>query len=265
MLVDSHAHLDAPDYLNDLEAVLHRAEKEHLGAILTIGCLNEDLEAAPKLLRLVESKPYLYAAFGVHPHDARFFSDEMEVRLGQLLQHPKVIGLGEVGLDHYYDNSPQEVQKEVFCEQLRLAKSLKKPIIIHTREAEAETIRILEKEFARGSDDVGVMHCFTGTLELAMRSLSLGFLISFGGILTFKNADELRETAARVPEDSLLIETDYPYLAPVPKRGKRNEPAYVRYVAEELARLRGKKSEEIIDLTGNNFRRLFRLKEVMVP
>jgi len=264
MLVDSHAHLDSSDFSDDLEAVLHRAEQERLGAILTIGCLNEDPEPSARLLDLVDSKPYLYAAFGVHPHDALLFNDEIKNRLGQLMKHPKVIGLGEIGLDYYYDNSPREVQKEIFSEQLRLARFMQKPVIIHTRQAEAETIQILEEEFTANSNDVGIMHCFTGSSELCERTIGLGFLISFGGILTFKNAGELRKTAVGVAEDRLLIETDSPYLAPVPNRGRRNEPAYVRRVAEELAALRGKKTEEMISLTGNNFRRLFNLKDVTV-
>jgi len=264
MLVDSHAHLDAPEFSDDLEEVLNRAEEEQLYAILTIGCLNEDVEAVTRLLKLIESKTYLYAAFGVHPHDARLFNEEMENRLIQLMKHPKVIGLGEVGLDHYYDHSPRDVQKRAFRKQVRLAKLVKKPVIVHTRDAEDETIRILEEEFTEAADNVGIMHCFTSSLGLAERSISLGFFISFGGILTFKNADDLRKTATQLPEDRLLIETDSPYLAPVPKRGKRNEPAYVKRVAEQLAVLRGKETEEIVNLTGSNFRRLFKLKEVMV-
>jgi len=188
----------------------------------------------------------------------------MESRLVKLMQHPKVIGLGEVGLDYYYDHSPRDVQKQVFRQQVRLARLMKKPVIVHTRDAEDETLQVLEEEFSEAVDNAGIMHCFTGSLELAKRSISLGFFISFGGILTFKNADDLRKTAAQIPEERLLIETDSPYLAPVPKRGKRNEPAYVRWVAEQLAVLRGKEPSEIIKLTGDNFLRLFKLKEALV-
>ena len=264
MLVDSHAHLDAPEFAEDLVEVLDRAENEQLRAVLTIGCLNEEVQAAPRLLNLVGSKPYLYAAFGVHPHDAHLFSEEMKARLGQLMEHSKVIALGEVGLDHYYDHSPRELQERAFREQVRLARLVRKPVIVHTRDAEDETIRILEEEFTQADENVGIMHCFTGSMELAQRCLSLGFFISFGGILTFKNADDLRKIAARLPEDRLLIETDSPYLAPAPYRGKRNEPAYVKRVAEQLAVLRGQETEEIVNLTGSNFRRLFRLEEVIV-
>ncbi len=264
MLVDSHVHLDAPEFHDDLEEVLCRAEKEDVGAILTIGCLNEDLEAATRLLRLVESRPYLYAAFGVHPHDARLFDERIAETLRQLMEHPKVIGWGEVGLDFHYLNSPCDVQERTFREQIRLAKSVKKPLIVHTRDAEQQTIRILEAEFNEGAENVGIMHCFSGSLELAKRTISLGFYISFGGILTFRNADDLRKVAAQLPEDRLLIETDSPYLAPVPRRGRRNEPAYVKLVAEQLAGLRGKQTQEVIRVTGNNFQRLFQLKQVVL-
>jgi len=264
MLVDSHAHLDAPEFADDLGEVLGRAEDGQVRAILAIGCLNDVEGDASKLLELIESKPYLYAAFGVHPHDATLFTERMGDRLIQLMQHPRVIGLGEVGLDYYYEHSPRDLQKQAFREQIRLAKLFMKPIIIHTRDAEEETLRILEEEFSEGADDVGIMHCFSGSLEMARRSISLGFLISFGGILTFKNADGLRKTAFQLPEDRLLLETDSPFLAPVPKRGKRNEPAYVNLVAEQLAALKGKETEEVIRVTGSNFRRLFGLKEAMV-
>jgi len=264
MLVDSHAHLDAPEFRDDLEEVLERAKKEKVEAILAIGCLSKKIEDAVRLLELVESKTWLYAAFGVHPHDASLFNDEIQETLVNLMTHPKVIGLGEIGLDYYYTRSPEAVQKNVFCQQLRLARSIRKPVIIHTRDAEEETLDILEQEFPQATDGVGVMHCFTGSSKLAERTLLLGFYLSFGGILTFKNAVDLRKTAAEVTEDRILLETDSPYLAPVPKRGQRNEPSYVRLVAEQMALLKGKKTEEIIQLTGENFRRLFRLQEVNV-
>lgn len=259
MLVDSHAHLDAPEFADDLEAVLERAERANIAAILTIGSLNQDQEAIERLLKLLDSRPYLYASFGVHPHEAQFYCGEMESTLLELMKHPRVIGLGEVGLDYYYDHSPRDIQEWAFREQVRFAISVGKPVIVHMRDAEQETLRILEEEFSSSSRNSGIMHCFCGSGETAERCIALGFMISLGGILTFKNAGELRETAARLPEESLLIETDSPYLAPVPNRGKRNEPAYVKKVAEQLAVLKGKKTEEIIQLTGRNFWRLFNL------
>ena len=263
MLVDSHAHLDSAQFREDLAEVLSRAEEAEITAILTIGCLDEDPETGPNLLKLLESKPYLYGAFGVHPHDARLFDSEMKEKLIGLMEHPKVIGLGEVGLDYYYTHSPRDVQLRVFREQLHLARTLNKPVIIHTRDSEEETMRVLEEEFTGSEEDVGIMHCFAGSWQMAVRSISLGFLISFGGILTFKNAEGLRETAIQLPEERLLIETDSPYLAPVPNRGKRNEPAYVKWVARQLGELRGTSTEEIVSATGMNFRRLFGIREVV--
>jgi TatD DNase family protein len=265
MLVDSHAHLDAPEFGDDLEEVLDRAEKARLDAILTIGCLNENPQVAPRILKLIESKPYLFAAFGIHPHDAQLFNQERKAEVERLMGHPKVIGLGEIGLDYYYDHSPNADQRKAFREQIRLAKRLQIPIIVHTRDAENETIELLEEEFIHTDENVGIMHCFAGSLSLAQRCISLGFLISFGGILTFKNADELRRTAEQLPEDRLLVETDSPYLAPVPHRGKRNEPAFVKDVVEQLAALKGRSTREIVNSTGANFRSLFKLEETVAP
>jgi TatD DNase family protein len=261
MLVDSHAHLDAPEFEDDIEEVLGRAEDENIGAILTIGCLTQNRNTADQLIRLADSKPYLFAAFGVHPHDAWSYDREMEAFCLELMKHPKVIGLGEVGLDFHYDNSPREAQVWAFQTQVRLAISANKPVIIHMRNAEKETLEILEQEFSENSVNSGIMHCFTSSREVAERCIALGFLISLGGILTFKNAAALRETVSHLPEESLLVETDSPYLAPVPNRGKRNEPAFVRQVAEQLAKVKGKEIEEIVEFTGNNFLRLFKLKE----
>ena len=260
MYVDSHAHLDSDAFSNDLEDVLSRAKQAGVEKVLSIGCLSERAESGTRLLELVESVPWLYAAFGVHPHDASVFSDKMESRLLQLLKHPKALALGEIGLDFFYDNAPRETQLAVFRRQVRLARQVGKPMIVHTRDAEKETIELLEQE---GVDlnPAGIMHCFTGSQELAERTLALGFHIAFGGILTFRKADELRQVAARVPAERLLIETDCPYLAPEPFRGKRNEPAHVTKVAEILADLRGCSASEIGRVTSGNFRRLFQLSD----
>jgi TatD DNase family protein len=263
ILVDSHVHLDAAQFEDDLKEVLDRAEREDLGLLLTIGCFNREPNSTSQFLQLVESKDCIYGAIGVHPHDAHQFDPEMEAKCLKLCDHPRIIGWGEIGLDYYYDHSPRDVQRRAFRQQIRLAKSMEKPIIVHMRDAEAETLQILEEEYPQGSVKSGIMHCFTASSEIAERCISLGFLISFGGILTFKNADELRRTASQLPEDCLLIETDSPYLAPVPYRGKRNEPSYVKRVAEQLAVLRGKKLEEIARVTTDNFMRLFKLGQVV--
>jgi TatD DNase family protein len=265
ILVDSHAHLDAPQFKDDLGQVLARAERESVGAILTIGCLNQESDTVDRFLRLLESKSYFFGAAGIHPHDARLFDAELETKCRRLCEHPKVIGWGEIGLDYYYNHSSKERQRQAFRKQIRLAKSLEKPIIVHMRDAETETLRILGEEYAEGSsENSGIMHCFNSSSEVAERCIAMGFLISFGGILTFKKSDELRATASRLPEDCLLVETDAPYLAPVPYRGKRNEPAYVKRVAEQLASLRGREFEEIAQITTANFLRLFNLRQVKV-
>lgn len=191
----------------------------------------------------------------MHPHDARFFTDELGQDILKLVAHPKVLGWGEIGLDFHYGHSPREQQNKAFRCQLRLACMARKPVIIHSREAEEETCQILEEEFSNGPG--GVLHCFTHSLKTAERCLPFGFYISFGGVLTFQRSGELRETARQIPSDRLLIETDSPYLAPVPFRGKRNEPAFVVKVAEQLAEIRGTTSDVIGEVTATNFERLF--------
>jgi TatD DNase family protein len=259
MFVDSHAHLDSPDFEPDFEAVLHRATQARVSEIVTIGCLNQTLDGQSAFLRLLNEHDALYGCAGVHPHDARLYEPDLEKELVELMEHPKMLGWGEIGLDFHYDNSPRPQQVEAFRKQLRKALGLGKPVVIHSREAEDLTCRILEEEFSQGPG--GVLHCFSANLETAERCLALGFYISFGGILTFRRADELREIARQIPLDRLLIETDAPYLAPVPFRGKRNEPAFVVRVAETLAEIRGQTVEEIGELTTANFRRLFSLEE----
>jgi len=258
MFVDSHAHLDSPDFQSDFEAVLHRASQARVSEIVTIGCLNQTLEEQSSFFRLLDEHDALYGCAGVHPHDARFYGPELEEELVKLMEHPKMLGWGEIGLDFHYENSPRSQQVEAFRQQLRMARGLGKPVVIHSREAADLTCRILEEEFSQGPG--GVLHCFTASLEIAERCLALGFYISFGGILTFRRADELREIALQIPPDRLLIETDAPYLAPVPFRGKRNEPAFVVRVAETLAEICGQTVEEIGKLTTSNFRRLFALE-----
>ena len=255
MFVDSHAHLDSSDFQSDLNEVLERAAAVGVSRILTIGCIGEKLSSVSRVIELVERHEPLFAALGVHPHDARFFSLDRGEEIRKWMIHPKVLGWGEIGLDYHYDHSPRDQQQEAFRSQLRLARAAQKPVIIHCREAEEDLCHILEAEFSTGPG--GVLHCFTHSLRTAERCLPYGFYISFGGILTFPKAQELREIAEKLPLDRLLIETDSPYLAPVPLRGKRNEPAFVVKVAEKLAEIRTTSADAIGDLTERNFDRLF--------
>ena len=256
MFIDSHAHLDSPDFQPDLKEVLARAKDAGVSTILTIGCVGRRIESIDPFMRFVEDHECLYGSMGVHPHDARFYHDGLGEQIQQLMEHSKILSWGEIGLDFHYDNSPRSQQITAFREQLRRAREAAKPVVIHSRDAEELTCQILEEEFSEGPG--GVLHCFTAGLETAERCLRLGFYISFGGILTFGKAENLREIAGQIPSDRLLIETDSPYLAPVPFRSKRNEPAFVVKVSEVLGESRGTTSEKIGALTTENFERLFR-------
>jgi TatD DNase family protein len=257
MFVDSHAHIDGPEFDADREAVIQRARDAGVGAILNVGTGDPHSGAFERAIQLAEAHPDIFAAVGTHPHDARLFDDKAAERLTRLVrQGNRVIAWGEIGLDFHYDNSPRENQREVFRRQLRLARAEKLPVIIHTREAEEETIEILRAEWATANLP-GVMHCFSGSARLAAQALELGLAISFSGILTFKKAQDLRDIAKQVPPEQLLIETDCPYLAPVPFRGKRNEPAYVVEVARCIAEVRGMAIEDVARLTSENFSRVF--------
>jgi TatD DNase family protein len=260
ILVDSHAHLDSAEFAADLPEVIERATGEGVKTVLTVGCLNAEVETWARILDILDHYPSVFAAFGIHPHDAADFSESLERRLEDLMTHPRVLGLGEIGLDLYYEHSPFRTQIEVFRQQLSLAKKSGKPVIIHTRDASDETREVLLDSFASGDQDSGVLHCYTGSKELAREGLERGFYLGFGGILTFKKSDELRCLVAGLPADRLLIETDCPYLAPAPRRGKRNEPAYVAWVAEEMARVRKCSLEEIALNTTRNFCRLFNIE-----
>jgi len=253
-LIDSHCHLDSPEFDADRDAVIERAFEagvEHMVAIGT-GSGPPDLEAG---VRLAEKYPAFYATVGVHPHDAAKATPADLERLAGLLQHPKVIAVGEIGLDYHYDFSPREVQQKVFIEQMAIAAAAKKPIVIHTREAWDDTLALIE-QYWKPHGLPGIMHCFSGGPAEAERALELGFYLSFGGILTFPKALDVQAAAKRAPRDRILIETDAPYLAPVPRRGKRNEPALMVHTARKLAELRGEACEEICRTTTENFRRL---------
>jgi TatD DNase family protein len=253
-MIDSHCHLDSADFDEDRDAVIERAAAAGVEHMLAIGTGNgpPDLEAG---LRLAEKHPAFYATVGIHPHDAAKAGPGDFRRLSDLLSHPKALAVGEIGLDYHYDFSPREVQKSAFMEQMGIAAAAKKPIIIHTREAWDDTLALIEQHWTPHSIG-GIMHCFSGGPEEARRALDLGFYLSFGGIVTFPKALAVQEAAKTTPRDRILIETDAPYLAPVPKRGKRNEPALMVHTARKLAELRGESYDDLCTLTTANFRRL---------
>ncbi|GAB1723653.1 MAG: YchF/TatD family DNA exonuclease [Nitrospira sp. CR1.1] len=258
MLIDTHTHLDDARYNSDRDAMIARAREAGVETMITIGC---DLATSRSAVALAAHYPFVYASIGVHPHEVKHITDSWYDDLRQLARHNKVVAYGEIGLDYHYNHSNPEEQRLRFREQLQLARELKLPVIIHTREAQDDTIRILKEE--RASEIGGVFHCFSGDAWLAKDALELGFYLSFSGILTFQNATMLREIAKTVPADRLLIETDCPYLTPIPHRGKRNEPAYVKHVAEMLATLAANgaamTANDIGRLTSDNARRLFKI------
>jgi TatD DNase family protein len=251
ILVDSHAHLDDSDFDPDRAAMIERARAAGLRYILVAGG-GTGPNRLDSPLAIAESHDWIYASVGVHPHEAQHFTDSHAEKIRKLAQHPKVVALGEIGIDYYYDHSPHDVQKQVLIRQMELARELKLPIIIHCRDAWAD-LREIAAAHWKPTGLGGILHCFTGSHEDARAFLDWGFLISFAGNLTFKKAENLREVARVVPLDRLLTETDSPYLAPVPFRGKRNEPAYVRGVTQELARLRNLTEEEIARRVLENF------------
>ena len=256
-MIDSHCHLDNAQFEPDREAVIDRALAAGVERMLVIGTGEgpPDLEAG---IRLADKHQAIYATVGVHPHDAVKATPETYKRLAELLKHPKVVALGEIGLDYHYDHSPREVQRDVFLQQMLIAAEARKPIVIHTREAWEDTMALLET-YWRPYGVGGIMHCFSGNAEQASLCLDLGFHLSFGGIVTFPKSADIQEAARITPAERLLIETDAPYLAPVPHRGKRNEPAFVVETARRLAQLRGDSAEEIARITAANFVNLFKI------
>ncbi len=251
MLVDSHAHLDFPEFDPDRGAVIARARAAGMVAILNMGA---DLESSRASVALAQQYDFIYAAVGVHPHDAKTLTPTALEELRALARHPKVVAMGEIGLDYYRDLSPRPVQRQAFADQLALAAELGLPVVIHSRDALDDTLSIL-----RGWTGGGVLHSYSGGPERLEEVLAMGFSIGISGPVTFATAHRLRTVAARVPLDRLLIETDCPYLTPEPHRGRRNEPAYVWYVAGAVARARGMPAEEVARITAENAARLFRL------
>lgn len=260
MLVDSHCHLDFPDLAGQLPQLLEAMQQNGVAGALCIGVNMEDF---PGVLALAEQHPHLFASVGLHPEYADVDEPD-QARLEALAAHPKVIAIGETGLDYYWHKDKPEWQRQRFRTHIRAARAAGKPLVIHTRDSAEDTLRLLEEE---GAATVGgIMHCFTESWEIARRALDLGFYLSFSGIVTFKNATQVKEVASKAPLDRILVETDAPYLAPAPYRGKLNQPGYVRFVVEEIARLRGMEFPDLAVATSNNFFTLFpQTREVLAP
>ncbi|MCM5560132.1 TatD family hydrolase [Pleomorphomonas sp. JP5] len=253
MIVDSHCHLDFSDFAGEADALLARAAAADVHVMVTIGTRVRDFD---KVRAIAEAHRQVYCTVGTHPHEAEKEADVGVEELVSLASHPKVIGIGEAGLDYFYDSSPRDVQAEVFRRHIAAARITGLPLCIHSRDADDDMIAILEEETGKGAFPI-LLHCFSSGRELMERSVALGAFISFSGILTFKRSDELRAIARDVPADRLLVETDAPYLAPLPWRGKRNEPAYVAHTAKVLAEVKGVPPAEMAETTTANFARLF--------
>ncbi|MGA7931400.1 MAG: TatD family hydrolase [Candidatus Sulfotelmatobacter sp.] len=265
MFIDSHAHLDGRQFDSDREQVIARAREAGVQAIVAVG--NGDGPAQVDCgIRLAEKYDFVYATLGIHPHEARLADEAAYQNMARLARHPKVIAWGEIGLDYYYDHSPRDMQREVFTRQMELAGAAKLPIVIHCRPSEAsdnaweDCLTLMRSQWAAKGLG-GILHCFTGNWPQARRALEMGFMISFAGNLTFPKSQQIRDAALEVPLDRMLIETDSPYLAPVPHRGKRNEPAFVKDTARKLGALRGLTAEEVGQQTTRNFYNFFKLTE----
>lgn len=254
MLFDTHVHLNAEQFAEDLEETVERAKEAGVTNMVVVGF---DRQTIPSAIEIAEKYEFIYAAVGWHPVDAIDLTPEDLQWIEELASHPKVVAIGEMGLDYHWDKSSHDVQKEVFRQQIQLAKKVKLPIIIHNRDATQDVVDILEEENAQ--EVGGIMHCYGGSVEIAQKCLDMNFYISLGGPVTFKNAKKPKEVAKDIPLDKLLIETDCPYLAPHPNRGKRNEPAYVKLVAEQIAEIKELSYDEVVRVTNENARKLFRI------
>lgn len=254
MFIDTHVHLNAEQFNEDIEETIERARKQQVEKMVVVGF---DRPTIKRALELAEAYPFIYAVVGWHPVDAIDCTEEDLAWIEELAAHPKVVGIGETGLDYHWDKSPKDIQQEVFRKQIHLAKRVKLPIVIHNRDATEDVLRILREEHAE--EIGGVMHCFSGSVESAKESIALNFMISLGGPVTFKNAKKPKQVAEEIDLGHLMIETDAPYLAPHPYRGKRNEPSYVPLVAEEIARLKGLPVEKVAEETTRNAINFFKL------
>ena len=255
-LFDSHCHLENGRFEADLPEVMARMEDAGVRRCILAG---SDMETSEQIVKLAGSYPNVYGVVGIHPHDAKTWTDDCADRIAQWVKEERIVGVGEIGLDYYYDHSPRDVQQEVFAKQLVLARKLGKPAVFHVRDAHGDVLSILRAH--RSELPSGVVHCYSGSVECAREYLDMGFYISFAGPITFKNANKLLDAAQYVPADRILVETDSPYLAPVPMRGRRNEPAFVAYVAQKVAELRGVSVEEMAQQATQNTCRLFGITE----
>jgi TatD DNase family protein len=256
MLIDSHAHIQGKEYAGEAAAVLERAQTAGVGRVIAVGGAG-DMTSNTGALALANTFENVYATVGMHPHDAKDVTPEDLVQLQKLTQEPKVVAVGESGLDYYYSHSPHDVQRRVFLQFVRMAIETNMPLVVHERDAAQDAAEILRHE--GGGKLRGVIHCFTGSYEAACAYLDLGFYLSFTGIITFKNAEPLRDVVRKVPLDRMLVETDSPYLTPVPYRGRRNEPAYVRLVAETVASVKSASLEQVARVTTENVEALFKI------
>ena len=258
MLIDSHAHLEMPDFKKDLEAVIQRAKESGIGYIFTVGTEKRDWK---RTLEIANSYSSVYAILGVHPHHAKEIDGETYPILQKLCRDEKVKAYGEIGLDFYRNLSPRDIQLKRFREQIGFAKEQGFPIVVHDREAHQETLEILRSE--KASECGGIIHCFSGDYEMAKVCMDMGFYISIPGSITFNNAERFREIVKKLPLDALLVETDAPFLTPVPFRGKRNEPSYVRYTAQKVADIKKVPFEKVAEVTSENALRVYRLESLL--
>jgi len=258
-LIDSHAHVDVSDFDADRDAMLTRARLAGVGMMLAIGN-GPEVEKLGAAVPYAEQHDWIYASVGIHPHEAKHATDAHYEELDRLARHPRVIAWGEIGLDYHYGHSPKDIQARVFRRQLEQARAAKIPIVIHCREAWPDCLKILDEDW-RSSALGGIFHCYAGTLEEARYGMEMGFLVSFAGNVTYPKAQTLRDVARQIPLDRLLVETDSPFLAPVPHRGKRNEPAYVAEVARTIGNVRNLAADEVAGVTADNFRRFFGLAQ----
>lgn len=256
MLIDSHAHLDDRRFDRDRKDIINSFEENDISLVINPGA---DLSSSIKAVNLAEEYENIYAAVGVHPHSAKEVDESTIEILKSFTNREKVVAVGEIGLDYHYDNSPRDIQRKWFIEQMKLAKEVDLPIIIHSRDAQQDTFDLLKAE--QDGNLEGVLHCYSGSVEMAREYIKLGFYISIAGPVTFKNARVLKEVAREIPLDKMLIETDAPYLTPEPNRGKRNEPVYVRFVAATIAEAKGISFEEVAKRTAENTKRLFRIED----
>ena len=253
MIFDTHAHYDDEQFNEDRVELLNSMEEQGVGTIVNVSAA---YNSCRKVIALAKEYPFVYAAVGIHPDEVGCLNEENFAQMKELFKEEKVVAVGEIGLDYYWDNEPREVQKKWFIRQLELARELDLPVLIHSREAAADTMEIM-KEHAKGLS--GVIHCYSYSKEMAQEYIKMGFYIGVGGVVTFKNAKKLKEVVENIPLTSIVLETDCPYMAPEPNRGKRNNSAYIRYVAEKIAELKGITYEEVVEQTEKNAREMYRL------